>query len=203
VANQTAWLLGTLKPGEQRAVDISYKATAPGKICNESVALADDNLQAKNEFCTDFKGASALLFRMEDTRDPVAVGEDTSYTIVVENQGSLPATNIQIRTFVPPEMDVVEVKGPVKFNVGAGPVAGQMVVFEPMLELPVGKTARYDVFVKARKPGDVRFRAELTADQLKVGGPVIEEESTMIFTAESFLHQPFSWRRALPTGLRR
>jgi hypothetical protein len=41
---------------------------------------------------------------------------------------------------------------------------------------------RYEIFVRALRTGDVRFKVEVTADQLKAGGPVHEEESTTIYT---------------------
>ena len=37
------------------------------------------------------------------------------------------------------------------------------------------------IFVKALAPGDVRFKAELSAKEL-TAGPIVEEESTTIYT---------------------
>jgi hypothetical protein len=56
-----------------------------------------------------------------------------------------------------------------------------VLVFEPLPALKPGANADYYVYVKAQRAGEVRFKVELTADQLKTGGPVREEESTTIY----------------------
>jgi hypothetical protein len=56
---------------------------------------------------------------------------------------------------------------------------GQKITYEP-LTLAAGGEARFRIEVKAERPGDVRFKVELTADQL-TAGPVQQEESTTIF----------------------
>jgi uncharacterized repeat protein (TIGR01451 family) len=203
LSNQVAWLIGKLEAGAQRTVEVTYKATAPGKLCNHVVALADDNLEVKVKSCTEFKGASALLFKMVDTQDPVAVGEETSYTIEVINQGGVPATNVQVKAFIPAQLAPLRAKGPTDFQFAPGVPSGQTVLFQPLATLEIGKTARYDVFVKALQPGEVRFSAELTADQLKAGGKVREEESTTIFNAEAYLAPIPAWRRVWLASQRR
>ena len=85
---QVAWNLGTLAAGERRTVQITLAAKA-GKMCNRATALADGGLKADAETCTVFEGVSALALELVDTKDPVPVGDQTSYRIVVKNQGSL------------------------------------------------------------------------------------------------------------------
>ena len=55
----------------------------------------------------------------------------------------------------------------------------QKIIYQP-LTLPAGGEARYRIDVKAQQPGDIRFKVELTADQL-TAGPVEQQESTTIF----------------------
>jgi uncharacterized repeat protein (TIGR01451 family) len=185
-ANQLAWLLGTIKPGGSRTVDIVLRAEKAGEICNRAGAIADDNLQAEAEVCTLFRGASALLLEMTDTRDPVAVGGETSYKIQVVNQGSVPTTGIRIKAVVPPELTVLRATGasdpPEKLPEPTK--EGTELLFAPLPALAPGAEATYEVFVRARRAGDVRFRAELTADQLQKGGPVNEQEATRIVPAD-------------------
>ena len=57
----------------------------------------------------------------------------------------------------------------------------QELLFDSLASLPVGQTAAYEIFVKALNAGDQRLHVELTADQLE-SGPVIEEESTRVFS---------------------
>jgi uncharacterized repeat protein (TIGR01451 family) len=181
------WQIGTLEPGASRTVEVELRAQAVGRIRNEAFATAARGLSERAEFTTEFSGQAGLLFEVIDSDDPVEVNGTTRYLITVRNQGMVPVTRVQVAATVPDEMAVVRAAGPAEHN-----VAGQRVLYEP-LTLPPGGEARYEITVKALKPGDVRFRAELTADQLPAG-PVHEEESTFIY-----VDQPAS-RRKLPRG---
>ena len=57
---------------------------------------------------------------------------------------------------------------------------GAKILFAPVTLRPAGEV-RYEIAVRALRAGDVRFRVELTADQL-TAGPVHQEESTTIYT---------------------
>ncbi len=185
--NQVTWLLGALEPGAAPTLEIVLKAKGPGKICNRARAVADTGLSAEAEFCTVFQVASALLLEMIDRKDPVHIGEDTSYPIEVVNQGSIPVSNIRIKALIPEGMTLTRAKGPVNppEKIAEKTADGyQVLLFDPLPSLAPGARAEYEVFVTARKAGDVRFKVEMTADQLKAGGPVREEESTTIYAED-------------------
>ena len=52
---------------------------------------------------------------------------------------------------------------------------------EPITIEP-NRDAAYEVFVKANKAGDLRFKVDMTADQLTSGLPVRREEATTVFS---------------------
>src|SRR5207302_11109048 len=81
------------------------------EVCNRAAALADSGLKADAEVCTEFKGVSALALDVDDTLDPVPAGKETSYVIVVTNQGTMAVTNIHIKAIVPPEMELLRATG--------------------------------------------------------------------------------------------
>jgi uncharacterized repeat protein (TIGR01451 family) len=172
--NIVRWNIGTLTPGQSRTVDVELRAAASGRICNRATATADRGLNAQAEACTEFQGVTALHLEVVDLDDPVEVNEQTRYVIVVRNQGSDPATNLQISAVAPKEMSIVRVIGPADHV-----KEGQKVTYKP-ITLPARGEARYEITILAQEPGDVRFRVQLTADQLKAG-PVHEEESTNIY----------------------
>ena len=74
-----------------------------------------------------------------------------------------------------------------------------MLSFAPVASLEPGQTKEYEVFVRAVKPGDVRFRIEVRADQLE-SGPVIQMESTRIFAEEGVPAIPQSRDRSRPVA---
>jgi uncharacterized repeat protein (TIGR01451 family) len=184
LANQVAWLLGTLEAGASRAVSLTLRSDTVGEKCVRATVLADQGLRDQAEYCTLFKGASALQLEMVDRQDPIEEGGETSYPILLRNQGQTPITNIRIKAFVPEGMQLVRAKGPTDHKLAEG----QALEFEP-LTLSAGAQAAYEVYTRALPLGDlrvrdVRFRVQLRADQLE-GGVVEEQEQTTIIPRES------------------
>ena len=177
------WLVGDLAAGASRTVQVTYKVPAAGEFCLKANASGLSQGSAEASWCTMFDGVSALHLEATDTRDPVEVGGKTSYRITLTNQGTASLTNIRIEARVPPEMATYRATGPTNPPKDLPPptAEGQLVVFAPLKELKAGEKLTYEIFVTAVKPGDARFRVTLTADELQVGGPVIEEESTQVF----------------------
>ena len=52
----------------------------------------------------EIRGAPALRLELLDTRDPIEIGDQTTYEIRVTNQGSLDANGIDIVATLPKEM---------------------------------------------------------------------------------------------------
>lgn len=186
MGNRVEWRIGTLPPAESRTVEVRLRALAPGRICNQAVVTASHGLVQQAEVCTDFTGAAALSLDVEDTADPVEVGSETSYNILVRNPGTSPVTRVQIVATVPEQMVVTRAAGASDHR-----KEGHKIIYDA-LTLAAGAEARYRIDVKAQQPGDVRFKVELTADQL-TAGPVQQEESTTIFAVS-----PSSRRKGVP-----
>jgi uncharacterized repeat protein (TIGR01451 family) len=182
--DEAAWRLGNLAPGSSKTVEVTYRMTIAGDACLKATGLADGNVRAEAEACTDFEGVSALHLETMDTKDPVEVGGDTSYRVTVFNQGTVDLTNIQFQVLVPSELMLLRATGPTSppppQKLPAATAQGQTLTFEILKQLKPGEKQTYEIFAKAVKPGDARWRAVLTADEL-TGGPVTEEESTTIF----------------------
>jgi uncharacterized repeat protein (TIGR01451 family) len=170
------WAIGTLEPGANKTVEMVLRSTAAGRICNRVRAAADGGQTAQAEACTDFEGKEGLTVMVVDTMDPVVVGGQTSYPITIRNTGFARATNVVIKADVPPELTVTDVKTPININYSQ---KGQLVTFQP-IDIEPGREVRYEVIAKANKAGDVRFKVDMTADQL-TSGAVHREESTNIF----------------------
>lgn len=174
VENEVRWNIGALEPGASRSVEVALRAQQPGVIRNRATASAG-NAKAEAEATTEFFGASALLLELVDTTDPVEVGGTTTYVIIVKNQGTIAVDDVRLTAQVPAELEVTQVTGPAKYK-----AEGQTLTFDPIALQPQAEV-RIVVHVKANKPGDVRFKIELTTKSL-TNGPIQEEESTTIFT---------------------
>ena len=107
--------------------------------------------------------------------DPVEVGSTTTYTIIVTNQGTAPATNVKVSATLPEGMAYDSSTGSTARFI----LLGKQVDFDPIPSLAPKETVTLTVKVRASQTGDVRFRVEMNADQLT--GPVLEEESTNFY----------------------
>lgn len=178
VGSQVQWALGSLEPGASRSVELRFQPLSVGEIVNEAEATADRGVRATAEARCAILGAAALLLEVVDLEDPIEVGADTQYHIIVRNQGGIPATNVRVTATVPAELAIIRVQGPVDHRKDE-----QKVAYEP-LNMPPNSDTIYRITVRAAKPGEVRFRVAVTADQLPAG-PVLEEESTTLFTGSN------------------
>jgi uncharacterized repeat protein (TIGR01451 family) len=193
--DQVAWLLGEVAAGRKKTVTLVFKAQAAGEICvaARALAYAEANkvrpLTAEARGCTDFQGVSAVNLDLSVTKNPVEVGESTSYVITVTNPGTAPVTKLDLSALIPHELELTRAHATstdpnlakVKDPVRGDPIAeGRPLLFDTIPALAPGASLQITVEVSAKKTGDVRFKIKMTADQL-VGGPVTEEESTTIF----------------------
>jgi uncharacterized repeat protein (TIGR01451 family) len=169
-----AWTIGTLSAGQKQTVSVKVMAKAPGDLVARASAQADRRLQAQAETAIHVEGIGALLLQVVDLDDPIEVGAETTYEIRVLNQGTAPCTNVQIVATVPEGMEAKTVTGPAPYR-----AQGRQVVFEPMPRLAPRADAVFRVHVVGRQPGDLHFRVQLNADQLRT--PVHEEESTHVY----------------------
>jgi uncharacterized repeat protein (TIGR01451 family) len=170
---KVTWNLGTLAAGESRIVSLTVTPTRRGTVQNTAVAkavCAEGSASARMEV----RGIPAILLEVIDLHDPIEVGGNETYEIVVVNQGSADGTNIVITCTLPAEQEYVSAAGPTQAQ-----AAGKTVRFAPLRSLAPKAKATYRLVVKGVQAADVRFKVSMTSDQ--VDSPVEETESTHIY----------------------
>ncbi|HUU82158.1 MAG TPA: hypothetical protein VM243_01520 [Phycisphaerae bacterium] len=170
---RVSWNLGTIPPGGSRTVTVKCKMTTIGTIRNTAQATGYC-CEAAAEFTMEVMGIPAILLEVVDIHDPIEIGANETYEITVFNQGSAVGTNIVIACVLPDEQQFVSGQGPTK-----GEARGQDVAFAALPRLAPGETVKYSLVVKGIGVGDLRFRVNLTSDQLTT--PVTETESTNVY----------------------
>jgi uncharacterized repeat protein (TIGR01451 family) len=171
---EVLWTVGTLAPHSERILQVTTRTgKTPGKTIHTVTATAAPNLREQAQATLDILGSPALNLEVVDIGDPAEIGKQVSYQIDVTNPGQLPANQVEIKATVPAEMQPLAGNGPTPAK-----IIGQVVTFGKLEALQPGQTVRYNVEVRAVKPGDVRFRVELRS--LALQSPVREEESTTI-----------------------
>jgi uncharacterized repeat protein (TIGR01451 family) len=173
-SGKVRWALGELAPNSSKkvAVVVSSDQGAPIKSA-ASVSGDCADFQAAM-VSTNLVGVPAILTEVIDGPDPVRVGDQTTYTITITNQGTAPGTNIKL---------VCKMEDPMTFTSATGEtkekVEGNTITFAPIGSLPPKAKVVYKVTVKAKTAGDVRFTTSITSDQL--GRPTDKTEATMFF----------------------
>jgi len=174
VTKTISWNIVRLDPAAHRVVTFQLRGTVTTESTNVVMAQADGNLIARAELPVHVEGVPAISLEVVALDDPVAVNSDASYEIRVLNRGSCPCTGIQIIASLPEGMELREVQAPVPYQ-----TAGQQLQFAPYAKLATKADIIYRVKVRSRVPGDVRFRVQLTCDQLQQ--PVFKEESSRFY----------------------
>jgi uncharacterized repeat protein (TIGR01451 family) len=168
------WEFGTLAPNTSKKVRVSYTPTKAGTLTDGATATAYCAEPVTASMRTVVTGIAALLLEVADVEDPVRVGNRATYVIRVTNQGSAIATNIRVVCILEDNVQYVSSAGAT-----ASSVEGETVKFLPLGTLAPQAKAAWRVVVTAVRPGDVRFKTMMNADQLT--RPVEETEATHLY----------------------
>ena len=177
--NMLSWNLGNLEPGKSVVVSMTTTASTADKqthvatATSECAKATDAMKTVKDTIMTEIITLPALLLELVDKQDPMQVGGNEVYTIVVLNQGQGDDKNVKIVCRLPEGFEYVESAGPTKANVD-----GQTITFDPLEIFAPKRKVTYTVTAKVTKPGDVRTKVDLSSDYLKT--PVTETEPTRL-----------------------
>ena len=174
VGSKIAWNLDTLGPNASRTVKVSFTPTKAGTLVNRATVSADcaDSVTATAK--TEIAAIPAVMLEVIDVKDPVEVGDQTTYVITVTNQGSATSKNITVTCVLEDNMQYVSSTGAT-----IGTAEGNTIAFSPLDRLSRKSKATWQVTVRALTAGDVRFKATLNSDELT--RPVEETEATRIY----------------------
>jgi hypothetical protein len=166
--------LGDIAPGQSKEVVFLFQVPKPGEVKFSATASADCATAPSREVVTALRGVSSLLLEVVDNFDPVKIGGQEVYQIMVVNQGAIADQNVRIMAVVPDAFEVVNIEGPTQAQRD-----GNRLVFAPVATLGPTEKVVWNVTVRAVREGDVRFRTEMVSDTLTE--PVIETEATRVY----------------------
>jgi len=185
-SKKVVWRLGTLLPRESRTLTFKVRATAAGTLLNIARGRAVDPegrpVSSQDSAATTqiTAGAAMLYMEVRDSRDPLFVSEETTYSILVRNPGTAPAPNIRLQADVPAGM-VVRRISPADDSGAVAYRAGEPRVTFAAFTLQPGQERRFEITAQAVQPGVMRFRSTLTSEALDPAkGPIIDEETTTV-----------------------
>lgn len=171
------WLLEELPAKEKGSVTMTTLPVEPGQQLLRVETTAARGVSAKQEEAIMVEGASSIVFQVVDTADPIEVGGETIYEVLVANQGSKEATNVQLTIALPEGMKALDADGPARFN-----IAARQVAFQALAQLGPKQETKFRVRVQCVAAGDHRCHVQLTSDDMKT--PVTKEEGTRVYADE-------------------
>lgn len=166
------WRLGKLDAGQSQTLKVNVRCNQIGTVKNTATVSYCAEAAASCEF--PVRGIPAILLECTDDPDPIEVGGQLTYTIIVTNQGSETGTNIVVNCTLPAEQEFVKAGGAANAT-----SEGKTVKFAPLATLAPKARATFTVTVKGVKAADSRFKVSMKSDQIET--PVEETESTHIY----------------------
>jgi uncharacterized repeat protein (TIGR01451 family) len=177
--NQISWNLGTLNIGETKQIVAILGGVKSGTAVNTATVTTHEGATATDSLNITVLGAPGAHMSLIDSEDPVAVGDQFTYTIKVTNQSeSNTLHNMTIVGLIPGEMVYVSADGPTTFT-----VVGQEVRFGAVAELKPGATVEFHIKVKATAAGSAVFNATMRWDEF--GESIVNQEGTTVFKPQT------------------
>ena len=177
--NQISWNLGALNIGETKEIIVILGGVKSGTVVNTATVTTREGATSTDSLNITILGAPGAHMSLIDSSDPVAVGDQYTYTIRVLNQSTAnDIHNLTIVGLAPEETVYVSADGATSFT-----VSGREVRYGPVATLRPGETVEFHVTVKATAGGPAVFNATMRWDEF--GEPIVDQEGTTIFRTQN------------------
>ncbi|WP_328589058.1 DUF7507 domain-containing protein, partial [Cereibacter sphaeroides] len=174
--NQVVCNLGTINNGSQQTVTIVVRPLLSllestlvnrAEVTTSTTETDETNNAAEASVGVTFPRFD-LLIAKTDTVDPVTVGDETVYRILVTNNGPSAAENVIVTDTLPAtRLSFVQASAPADGSCGttpaAGAIGGQVICSVPYLAS--GESRTFEVTMRAEAKGSVTNTASVTADR--------------------------------------
>jgi len=176
-SHSVRWSLEELPAREKGSVTLTALPVEPGQQLLRIETSADRGVSARKEEAILVEGAPSIVFQIRDVADPIEVNGETTYEILVANDGSKEAANVRLAVNLADGMKVLEAEGPSKFA-----VTGRQVQFQPLAQLAPKAEGLFRIRVSCATAGDHRCQVQLLSDDMRT--PITKEEGTKVYADE-------------------
>lgn len=172
------WIVDTLPPGKTIRFQVNCRCLSPAaNACNRITVTSQEGARADGQACLAITGPSTpLSMSVSDTRDPVAIGNDTTYQVTISNPNSVADTNVQVIATLSAELapSTVGSSGPTSSS-----IQGQTVQFAPVAQLAAGATLTFSIQAHGATPGTGRVHVQVTSGNMP--SPLAADQTTTVF----------------------
>ncbi|MYB28247.1 MAG: DUF11 domain-containing protein, partial [Acidimicrobiaceae bacterium] len=122
-AGVVTWNIGDLAMGDSVTVTVRLSGSEAGMHTNAASVTSDQAAADSATFDVEVRAAAGASLVIVDDNDPIGIGEQTTYTITVTNQGGdAPVTDVNVTVVIPDRLTIV--------YAGDGFINGQRVTFD-------------------------------------------------------------------------
>ncbi|NOY43676.1 MAG: DUF11 domain-containing protein [Planctomycetes bacterium] len=171
------WSLAELPANERGVVELTALPIEAGEQILQVSTSASQGLEDRTDKRVQVEGITALTFEVSDSEGLIEVGGKTTYEIVVANQGSKTATNVQIVAIMPPGLRALSGQGDSQHT-----VQDDRIIFSPLPQLAPKGEATFRIQAQGTRPGDQRVRVMIQSDDLQQ--PITKEVNTRVYADE-------------------
>jgi len=170
--------LGTIEPGQARTVTINFRSRAGGTNSFDATAQADCAPPVTTALNTELRTITASALIVTHDPDPVPVGRNVVYHVLVQNKGNETDHDVQIMATLPEGEQFVRANG--QTDVRAN---GQNLTFGVIPSLEPKQSITWDIEAKAIHAGQVDFKATMTTRSTP--NPAVKIEPTKLYGGDA------------------
>lgn len=161
--------LGTLAPGESRQVAVNFKPRQGGAVAVDATAEARCAQPVTTSTNSNILTLTASALIVTHDPDPVRVGNNVVYKILVQNKGTAPDHDVRVTAALPQSLQFVRASGDTEAANN-----GQTITFGAIPVLQPKQTMTWQVEAKALKAEDTQFRANMVSQSTPNAAEKIE-----------------------------
>jgi uncharacterized repeat protein (TIGR01451 family) len=171
--NTAVWSLPSLAKGAQMSYQVQLTSSAPGNRVNVATLDTAKGIQFTAQAATEWIGVTGVAVELLDDPDPIQVGQTTTFTIKVTNQGSSrDVEDMNVKAIFRDELDPLNPSN-------GGTIDGKTVTWPATPRVGPKQTVTFTVIGKAVKAGDHRLEIQVTTAGRT--NPIQSFESTTVY----------------------
>lgn len=172
---KVVWRVAELPAEKQHELNFVCRLSKPGLANIQAAAMADGGLKNAGSTETKVDTIADLNLEVRDPRGPIPVEKPITYEIIVSNEGTKTAKNIEVVGVFSSGLKPVPAQ-----SQGTYEIIGAQVRFPMIDSLAPGKETTLKVQASASTSGNHVFRSELKCPSLEIH--ISEEESTRFYS---------------------